>query len=79
MRHLARLRIDMAAWLRTMHAGVFQVQHWPIPADAVLLQVHYDSEHHCWWAVFSHASFPETHEGAIIPEVEPATIRVIGG
>lgn len=79
MAHYARLRIDMTAWLRTMRAGVFHVQHWPVPDDATLLHVHYDSERHVWWAVFAHDSFAEVEPGAILPELEPATIRVIGG
>lgn len=78
MRHLARLRIDMHVWLTTMHVGVFQVVHWPVPADAMLMQVHYDAERHVWWAIFAHDSFPAVQEGERLPELEPATIRTFG-
>lgn len=74
-RHLARLRLDMHAWLSTMHAGVFEVVDWPVPADAVLLQVHYDRSRHVWWAIFAHASFLPVREGDLLPELGPATIR----
>lgn len=75
MLHLARLRLDMHAWLATMRPGIFQVVQWPVPADAVLMQVHYDSERHVWWAVFAHDSFPAVQPGMILPELDPATIR----
>lgn len=78
MLHLARLRIDMHAWLTTMRVGVFQVVHWSVPDDAVLMQVHYDTERHVWWGIFAHDSFPAVQPGDRLPELEPATIRTFG-
>jgi hypothetical protein len=79
MRHLARLQIDMHTWLLTMGCGVFEVVRWPVPADATLMQVHYDVDRNVWWAIFAHESFPAVPSGALLPELEPATIRTWEG
>lgn len=74
---VARLAIDLQSWLATMHAGVFEVVCWPVPADAVVRDVWYDGPRQVWWAVFTHASFPVVQEGAVVPELGSALIRLV--
>lgn len=78
MRHLARLRINMDVWLMLMRVGVFEVVSWPVPEDAVLLEVSYEAARHVWWATFEHPSFPTVAEGELLPELEPAMLRTRG-
>ena len=79
MPHLARLQIDMHAFLHLMQAGLFEVVRWPVPADATLMQVTYDSQRHVFWAIFAHDSFPVVQPGAILPKLEAPLITSRGG
>lgn len=79
MLHLARLQIDMHAFLAMMHVGLFEVVRWPVPEGATLMQVWYDSQRHVFWAIFAHASFPPVQPGAVLPELETPLITSRGG
>lgn len=75
MLHLARLAIDMHAVLLIMHEGLFRVVRWPVPADATLMQVTYDSQRHVFWAIFAHESFPAVQPGEVLPELEAPLVE----
>lgn len=79
MLHLARLQIDIHAFLHLMHEGLFEVLHWPVPADATLMQVTYDSQRHVFWAIFAHDSFPAVPPGGLLPELAAPRITARGG